>query len=117
MKVFFEKIFQLDPGYQDILIDENEFEKASYLSVPKTRQNIDGILHDDIFTIEPLSFYQVKLRKDTPKDFTSFYPSIRLLEAGLIVSNINKDKNHLFIYNSSQNHIFLKSTAMIGEIE
>lgn len=117
MKVFFEKIYQLDPNYQDILIDENEFEKATYLSVPKTKQNINGVLYDDIYTLEPLSFYQIKLRKDTPGSFTLFYPSVRLLEAGLIVSNINKEKKYLFIYNSSHNHVFLKSTAIMGEIE
>ena len=116
MKVFFDKIFQLSEGFQEILIDENEYERAAYNVVSKTKQSINGIVYEDVFVLQPLSYFEVKLRKNTPHSFNTFQPSFRMLQAGLIISDINRDHMSVFIYNSTQNYVYIRENAIIGEI-
>lgn len=117
MKVFFDKIFQLDQNYQEVLIDKNEFRDVDYLLIRPSRQNVNGILYDDIYIIEPLSYYEIILKKNVPGDFKNFYPSRRILEAGLIFAGVCRDKPvSIFMYNCTHNNIFLKEDAAIGEV-
>lgn len=116
MKVFFDKVFQLEENYQEILIDENDFERAIYKEVPKTKQGINGVVYEDVFVLQPLSYFEVKLRKNTPHNFQNFQPSFRMLQAGLIISDIHKDHMSVFIYNSTQNYVYIRENAIIGEI-
>lgn len=117
MKVFFKKIYQLDPGYQEILIDENNFLHSNYTDVSPSKQIINGLTYEDVFVLEPLNYYKVILSGNTPYEFNKFIPSKRLLEVGLVLSSICTDPASIFIYNATQNHIFIRSKAIIGEIE
>ena len=52
MKVYFSKIFQLSDGYQEHLIDSNNFRTAEYLPVPKVKESINGLVHNDIYVLD-----------------------------------------------------------------
>lgn len=116
MKVFFKKILQMNDDYQEILIDENSFDKTNYLDVRPQTRNILGLTYDDIYIIEPESYYQVILKSNTPYEFEKFIPNIVWCKAGLIISNIHREANSIFIYNPTKNHIYLRSNAIIGEL-
>ena len=117
MKVFFDKVYKLDQGYQEILIDEDNFKDVEYVGISPTKQHVNGLLRNDVYILEPLNYYEIKLKKNTPYEFTKFYPALRLLKAGLIISDIHKDSMSIFIYNCTHNHVFLRPNAVIGEIE
>lgn len=118
MKVYFSKIFQLSDGYQEHLIDGNNFRTAEYLPVPKVKESINGLVHNDIYVLDPLSYFEIKLRSDTPSHLLSkFCINTRLLEAGLVFSGISEDMCTIYVYNCTNNHIYLKSDATIGEIK
>lgn len=117
MKVFFEKIFKLDQEYQEILIDENNFSRAIYKQVPKSLQSINGLRFEDVFVLEPKNYYKFVLKNNTPHDFNNFSPASSLIDSGLIVSDINKKTMCFYVYNSTHNHIYVRSNAVIGEIE
>ena len=118
MKVHFKKVFQLSDEYQENLIDANNFSTAKYLIVPCVKESIDGILHDDIYTLSPLSVFQIELREDTPKNMMSkFCINPRLLEAGLLLAGVSIESRSIYIYNCTNNNIYLKSDAIIGEVE
>ena len=114
MKVFLKELHQIDDGYQEIIIDENNFKNVNYSVVFPREQNINGLTFDDVFVIEPDGYYEIVLKDSTPSA-RNFYPARRLLEAGLVVSGINK--RSVFIYNPTKNHIYIRSRAVIGEIE
>ena len=63
MKVFFDEVFEMDPNYQEILIDENNFGTIVYNQMNKVEQHVGGLLHKDIFILKPLSYYEIKLKK------------------------------------------------------
>ena len=69
---------------------------------------------NDVFVIEPDGYYEIVLKDNTPF-VKKFYPSNRLLKAGLVVSNISNKS--VFIYNPTRNHIYIRSKAIIGEVE
>ena len=117
MKVFLEKIFKIDDDYQEILIDENNFSSVQLLQVFPRRESFKGLVYDDIYTIEPHSYYEILLKENTPSDFMNFNLHFKLLEAGLIFSGISKKTRSVYIYNPTDNHIFIRPNAIIGEIE
>lgn len=115
MKIFFNKVFELNGEYQECFIDNNSFDFSDYNEVLPISQNINGLLYDDIYNIEPKSYYCLSLRGDTPHSFKNFCPSWVLVRAGVIVSNIID--NNIFIYNTTENNVYLRAGTMIGEIE
>lgn len=117
MKVFFDKVYQLNADFQEVLIDEDNFGDIEYTALSPSKQSVNGVIHDDIYVLEPLNYYEIILRKDTPSQFDTFTPALRLLRAGLIISSIDKKNMCLFVYNCTHNHIFLRPKAVIGEIE
>ena len=118
MKVYFSKIFQLSDEYQENLIDGNNFGTANYLSVPKVKESVNGLVYDDIYVLDPLTYFEIKLRSDTQSHLLNkFCINTRLLEAGLIFSGISEDNCAIYVYNCTNNHIYLKSDATIGEIK
>ena len=114
MKVFLKELYQIDDGYQEIIIDENNFKNVNYNRVFPREQNINGLTFNDVFVIEPDGYYEIVLKDNTPF-VKKFYPSNRLLKAGLVVSNISNKS--VFIYNPTRNHIYIRSKAIIGEVE
>ena len=114
MKVFLKEVFKIDDGYQETIIDENNFGSVNYNHIFPIEQNIGGLTFNDVYVIEPDGYYEIILQNNTPSS-RNFYPARRLLEAGLIVSNINKKS--VFIYNPTKNHIYIRSKAVIGEVE
>lgn len=115
MKVFLDRVFKIDEEYQEILIDKDNFGSIKYLQIFPQRQSINNLVYDDIYVIEPLGYYQIILKKNTPNSFKRFVPAKRLLMAGLTVSEIRD--NAIYIYNITHNHIFLRDNAVLGEIE
>ena len=114
MKVFLKEIYRIDDGYQEIIIDENNFGSVNYNQVFAREQNIGGLTYNDVYVIEPEGYYEIVLKGSTSLT-KNFYPARRLLEAGLIVSNINQ--RSVFVYNPTKNHIYIRSRAIIGEVE
>ena len=114
MKVFLKELYQINDGYQEIIIDENNFTSVIYDRIFPREQNIGGLTYNDVFVIEPDGYYEIILKDNTPS-VKNFYPARRLLEAGLIVSGL--DKKSVFIYNPTKNHIYIRSRAIIGEVE
>lgn len=117
MKVFFNKVYKLDQGYQEVLIDRDNFKEVEYSVVSPAKQHINGLLYDDVYILEPLNYYEIKLSREGIQDFIEFSPSLRLLQSGLIISKIDIDIMSIFVYNCTHNHIFLRPNAVIGEIE
>lgn len=116
MKVFFNGVFKIDEEYQEILIDKDNFGSIKYIQVFPQRQSINSLVYDDVYVLEPLGYYRITLEDDRlPNNIEKFTPSDRLLRAGLIVSQI-VDKS-VYIYNTTQNHIFLRSNAILGEVQ
>ena len=116
MKIFLKEIYQLDTEYQEILIDEDSFKNVQYVPVSTQKQYINGLLYEDIYVLEPLTYYKIKIKEHISYHGSVFIPNYRLLESGMIVS-FCKQELTVFVYNTTQNHIFLKKDVMIGEVE
>lgn len=116
MKVFFKKIFKLSEEYQENLIDENNFDRTVYKEIRPQTRNVSGLTYNDIYIIEPNGYFKVLLKSNTPYDFKEFIPNSVWLKNGLIISNIHKKDNCVYIYNSTQNHIYIRPNAMVGEL-
>ena len=91
MKVYFKKIYELSDEFQENLIDVNNFKTAKYLQITSRQESINGVLYDNVYTLEPLSFFKIKIREDIPTELLSnFMINYHFLESGLIFAGISK---------------------------
>lgn len=116
MKVFFEKIFKLSDEYHEGFIDENNFDRTHYTELRPQTRNVLGVTYDDVYIIEPESYFEVLLKNNTPHDFKEFVPNLIWQKNGLVISNINRRNNSVYMYNPTKNHIYLRPNAIVGEL-
>lgn len=112
MKALIEDIFKLSSGYQENIIEDNTFISPVYVRINATAQNVNGTIFDDVYIIEPLTYYKIQLKDSSIKENKEFSPSSKLLELGLMVSSIKG--SNIYIYNCTNNFVYLKSDSTIG---
>lgn len=132
MKIYFDDILILDQGYQEILVDKSNFQPIKYTSLIKQNLSIGGLMHEGVYILEPLNYYKIHLkneivfsvngepllkRSNVSFEGKEFIPSSRLLEAGLIFSQIDLKTQSVFVYNCTHNHIYVKEDIEIGEVK
>lgn len=116
MKVLFNKIYKMDEEYQENLLDGNNFDRVTYTEIRPQVRNVKGLTYNDVYILEPESFYQISLKTNIPYNFEEFTPNIIWVKAGLIFSKLYKKDKLIFVYNITKNHIYLRPDAIIGEI-
>ena len=118
MKVHFDKVFELDDGFQENLISQNNFYTAKYLEVFTTKESVGGVVYTDIYTLSPLGYFEIKIKDNIPKKLLrSFILNTHLLESGVALAGISVQNRSIYIHNCTQNKVYLKSDAIIGEVE
>lgn len=116
MKIYFDKIFKLNQEYTEILIDENNFHQAKYEEIRPQTTNISGITYDDVFILETKTYYMIEIKNKLPNDLHTFNPAKALSFNGLLFSNLYEKDNCIYLYNPTENSIYIRQNAIIGEV-
>lgn len=122
MKVYFSKISRMDENYREGLIDRLSFSEAKYVNLSPMGFRIGQEFYDDLYLLESHYYYRVEMEpsSEIAKDsLRNFVPDFRFENWGIAVSVSFKDsenKPYAYLYNKTENPVFLKSDMFLGVI-
>ena len=104
-----KRLYERTDDNYDILIGEPR-PFYEYTEVNVSKQVINGF-EESVYIIMPKAFYRI-VPTHIPKDM-SFSLNEELLISG-ILCNYNKERQEIFLYNCTHNHIYIKEDTHIG---
>lgn len=111
MNVKIKKLFELADDLQTILFG-SPFVNLNYTEIYPTKTHVNGI-ETNVFTIRAKTFYEIELTHIPPNVDFILDP---ILSASGIIYNFNPLTKQLFLYNCTENVIFIDKDAVIGDI-
>ena len=112
MSVKIKRMYQLVDDYLDFLYQSQDMQQTKYVECYPKKTFLEGLEYN-VFIIEGRSFYEIEL-SHIPAEHNCFILDIGLSMAGIIY-NYNPRKRRLFIYNATQNNIYIWKDDIIGE--
>ena len=109
MDLIVKDCYELDIDYQVQFLGIEVFPKPSYKKLSVSERSVNKVHYDNIFLLEPNHYYYVTFTED----FNSAKITAPLFLNGLIVSVNN---NKMFLFNASQNIIYLQKGVKFGEV-
>ena len=109
MDVTIKMLYEMDDDLRTIMIDDISVEPI-YNEIYAREVVVDG-LSRQAFTIRAKTFYEVSL-SHIPRGY-NFILSPKLSMSG-IICNYNRKTQQLFIYNCTQNQIYIEKDEPIG---
>ena len=99
--------------YQNLFLGREVLPNPSYKKLRLSERSFNKVHYNDIYILEPLHYYYVDLNENI-SEYESIKAERAFFENGLFI-NINKQQNKIYIFNASQNIIYLQKGANIGE--
>lgn len=122
MWVYFSKISRMDENYKEVLIDRFSFSEAKYTDLSPMSFRIGEEFYDDLYLLESHYYYRAEIESTseiTRDSLKNFVPDFRFENSGITVSVSFKEegKCYAYLYNKTNNPVFLKSDMFLGVIE
>lgn len=114
MKITIKNCYKLDTDLQIQFIGNEVHPKPKYIQLNTTKRTINQVYYDDIYLLEPFHYYYINLNEEI-EDYDIIKIHISFKENGLLTS-IDKKNNRIFLFNSSENIVYLQKNAKIGEV-
>lgn len=111
MNTKINRMYELTDDYQDCMFKHNS-RTVRYAECYCKKIFVNGFEYN-AFVIEGQSFYDIELTH-VPREYNHFVLDIGLSMIGLIY-NYNPVTKQLFIYNTTQNNIYIQKDDIIGE--
>ncbi len=111
MTITIKRLYELADDLQNIMVSDLPSD-PQYDEV-YAREIVSNGVSRKAFTIRAKTYYEVVL-SHIPKD-SDFILSSKLSAVG-IVYNYNKKTQQLFLYNSTQNQIYIEENESMGEV-
>lgn len=121
MKVTVDECYELDGDYQNQFLGNEVFPKPKYKKVRPAERSVNSVHYDDVYILEPLHYYYVTFKEKTDeldRDGVNYFLRIQapFYENGLFMS-LNAGQNRMYLFNASQNIIYLQKGTKIGEVD
>lgn len=111
MNITIKRLYELSDDLNNIMISDIP-DDPRYSEIYPRKIVSNGISHQ-AFTIRPQTFYEVIL-SHIPKG-GDFMLTPKLSAVGIIF-NYNKETKQLFLYNCTQNQIYIEENQKIGDV-
>lgn len=112
MKVTVNECYELEGDYQNQFIGNEVYPKPKYKKVRAAERTVNKVHYNDVFILQPLHYYCITINEDI-SDEKEFFINPFVIKNGLISSNF---EGKIFLFNASQNIIYLQKNAKIGEV-
>ena len=118
-KITVKKCYKIKGDFEDCFISKSGINiTPGYDELKLSSRSIASTRYEDIFIIEPNCYYYIEFNEDISSiigenQFRTFEVSDVLYDIGLLTSLL---KNKMYIYNTTQNIIYIEKGAYIGEI-
>lgn len=114
MKITIKNCYNLDTDLQTQFIGNEVHPKPKYVQANLVKRTINQVYYEDIYLLEPFHYYYINLNENIEKyNIVKIHNSFQ--ENGLL-TNIDKKNSRIFIFNSSENIVYLQKNAKIGEV-
>lgn len=115
IKLRIKDVYKLRDDYDNIFINNTANYTANYDKVQLSSRTVNKTHYDDVFVIEPNSYYYIDLKSQLHIlggmiDENDFIKVLR--ESGLILQ-FDKKNCRLYLYNTNQNVIYIQEGAVI----
>ena len=116
MKVSVNECYELEGDYQNQFLGVEVFPKPNYKKIQLAERSVHKVHYKDIYILEPLHYYYINFNEDISLEENQVIKIQEIFyENGLII-NIDYKKNRIYLFNASQNIIYLQKNTVIGEV-
>lgn len=112
MNLTVKDCYWLSNDFQNQFISREVKPEPEYIKLKLAERTIHKIHYKDVFILEPKQYYKIAFEEDI-SDAKTFEFDETLLKNGLLYSF---KKNHLYLFNTSDNQIFLRKGTILGEV-
>ena len=120
MKITVDKCFKLDTDLQTQFLGNEVFPKPKYIRVDFVKRTINQVYYEDIYLLEPLSYYCITFEEDISSynedSKTHLIKTNHMFQENGLLFQFNMKEKKIFLFNSSQNIIYLQKGTKIGEV-
>lgn len=113
MKITVNECYELEGDYQNQFLGKEVFPKPKYKKLKAAERSVNKVHYNDVYILEPSHYYYVTFNEDLEQKYSLNIHS-PYFENGLLIS-LELDKNRMFIFNASQNMIYLQKGSYVGE--
>lgn len=115
MKILIDECYELEGDYQNQFLGNEVFPRAKYKKLQLSERTINKVHYNDIYILEPSHYYYVTLDKKISVFSKFFNVENAFYENGLLLS-LDEKNNRVYLFNGSQNFIYLQKGTKIGEV-
>lgn len=110
MKITIDECYELEGDYQNQFLGVEVFPRPKYQKLRLSKRTINSVHYTDVYILEPLHYYYATLNEEIDN-------SLKIEQAyalnGLI---IHLEDNRVFIFNASQNFVYIQKGTPVGEV-
>lgn len=111
MNVTVNECYELEGDYQNQFLGVEVFPKPKYKKVKSAERTVNKVHYDDVYILQPLHYYYVTFHENINNSNIKIQAPFFL--NGVIVFI---DDNRMYLFNSSQNIVYLQKNMKIGEV-
>ena len=115
MKVTIKDCYVLSEDFQNQFIGKDVLPEPSFEKLKLSKRTAHQIRYEDVYILEPHKFYYVTFNETMVNEHYSIYVYKAFIKNGLMV-RLESTENRLYIYNASQNIVYLQQGTKIGEV-
>lgn len=111
MSVKIKRLYELVDDLQAVLIGKSKSD-VDYVEIYPTKVVVDGFEYN-AYVLRAKTFYEIKLSHHSNN--SNFVLNTNLAKAG-VICNYNKQNKYLYLYNCTENRIYIEENASIGDV-
>lgn len=120
MKITVDECYELEGDYQNQFLGNEVFPRPKYKKVKAAERTVNKVHYNDVYILEPLHYYYVTFDQkieDFHIDKESYIINIPdPFSANGLLMSLNIKQNRMYLFNASQNIIYLQKKTKIGEV-
>jgi hypothetical protein len=114
MKITVNDCYELEGDYQNQFLGIEVFPKPKYKKLKGAERSVNKVHYDDVYILEPQHYYYVTFNEEIDERESFIRPNLYLFQNGLLFS-FSSEENKMYLFNASQNIIYLQKGVSIGE--
>ena len=112
IKLTIEDCYKLNTDYQNQFLGNEVFPEPHYEKVLLSERTVNKIRYKNVYILEPNHYYYVTFQEDIYDK--NFYIMNKAVFMNGLMGQLGEDK--VFLYNASQNMVYLQKGTKIGEV-
>lgn len=119
IKLRVEDCYELEGDYQNQFLGNEVFPKPKYKKLKPSKRTVNKVHYNDVYILEPNHYYYVNFNVNYKKEFEGVLYYIELSENCLLnglISVIGENEDKLYLFNASQNVIYIQKGAPVAEV-